>query len=222
MPQIRIQMDDYQYLTHSYLTLRRALGWIGISLPFILMAGNNIIFHEESLPGSISLFYYTGMRDVLVGGICAIALFMFFYRGYDVYDRWMTNMVGVFALCVAFFPTTESGSLDWSGKIHFFSAACFFILLSGISLFLFTRGRDHSQKKVIRNRIYIICGIVMLLCMISIAAYFWIFDIEYMGSAFIFWAETIALMAFGISWLTKGGSILPDIKPKPVDIPEGL
>jgi hypothetical protein len=26
----------------------------------------------------------------------------------------------------------------------------------------------------------------------------------------VFWAETLALVAFGISWLTKGGGILPD------------
>jgi hypothetical protein len=29
-------------------------------------------------------------------------------------------------------------------------------------------------------------------------------------TSLIFWAETIALVAFGVSWLTKGGSIFPD------------
>jgi hypothetical protein len=30
------------------------------------------------------------------------------------------------------------------------------------------------------------------------------------GSGFVFWAETIALVAFGVSWLTKGGTLYPD------------
>jgi len=29
-------------------------------------------------------------------------------------------------------------------------------------------------------------------------------------SNFVFWAETIALIAFGVSWITKGGTLYPD------------
>lgn len=203
-------MNNNHYLTYSYLTLRKAVGWIGILLPFILMTGNIIIFREAAIRGSISLYYHSGMRDVFVGGICAIALFMFFYRGYDKWDRWASNLTGFFAVCVAFFPTTEYGPLDWTGKIHFFSASCFFILLAGISLFLFTKGRDLTKKKLARNKIYIACGVVMLVCLVAIAVYFHAVDMEYTGSCFVFWTETVALIAFGISWLTKGGTILPD------------
>lgn len=210
-------------LTYSYLTLRKAVGWIGILLSPALLVGNIIIFREHRIPGSISLYYYTGMRDVLVGGICAIALFMFFYRGYDKWDRWATNLVGFFAICVAFFPTTANGPLDFSGKIHFFSAACFFILLAAISLFLFTRSRAYySDNKTTRNKIYILCGVIMLVCLVAIAVYFQLYDMESTGSSFVFWTETVALLAFGISWLTKGGTILPDSSVKfPNPVPEG-
>jgi hypothetical protein len=37
-------------------------------------------------------------------------------------------------------------------------------------------------------------------------------------STFLFWAETIALIAFGVSWITKGGTLLPDkIETKETD-----
>lgn len=211
-------------LTYSYLTLRKAVGWVGILLSPALFLGNILIFKEERIPGSISLYYFTGMRDVFVGGICAIALFMFFYRGYDRRDRWATNLVGFFAVCVAFFPTTERGPLDLSGKIHFLSATFFFLLLAGISLFLFTRSRSYqSGKKAARNIIYILCGMVMIICLVAIAIFFQLYDMEYTGSSFVFWTETVALAAFGISWLTKGGTILPDNKPKfPNPVPEGI
>lgn len=216
-------MKIEQDLTYSYLTLRKAVGWIGILLAPVLFAGNILIFSEDRIPGSISLYYFTGMRDLFVGGICAIALFMFFYRGYDLWDKWATNLVGFFAVCVAFFPTTESGPLDVSGKIHFISASCFFVLLACISLFLFTRSRSgYSVKKAARNKIYVSCGIIMLACLVSIASFFEKYDMEYTGSSFVFWTETVALLAFGISWLTKGGTILPDRKVNfPNPVPEG-
>lgn len=205
-------MSDSQYLTYSYLTLRKAVGLIGILLPFTLLTGDILIFRENLIRGSISLYYHSGMRDVFVGGICAIALFMFFYRGYDKLDRWITNLVGFFATCLALFPTTENGPLDLSGVIHFISASCFFVLLAVISLLLFTRGQDKSKKKIARNKIYIACGLIMLICLAAIAVYFKVYGTEYAGSTFIFWTESLALMAFGISWLTKGGTILPDNK----------
>lgn len=210
-------------LTYSYLTLRKAVGWVGILLSPLLFLGNILIFKDNRIPGSISLYYFTGMRDLLVGGICAIALFMFFYRGYDRWDRWATNLVGFFAVCVAFFPTTENGPLNLSGKIHFLSASAFFILLAGISLFLFTRSRSYNTgKKAVRNKIYILCGIVMLICLVAIAIYFQLYDMEYTGSSFVFWTETAALVAFGISWLTKGGTILPDTRINSANpVPEG-
>jgi len=65
--------------TYSYLALRKAVGWIGILLPFVLMLGMVLLFKEEVVLRNISLYYHSGMRDVFVGAICAIALFVFFY-----------------------------------------------------------------------------------------------------------------------------------------------
>ena len=75
--------DKYSRHTYSYLALRKAVGWIGILLPFALMLGGFLIFKEEIIQESISHYYYTGMRDVFVGALCAVALFMFFYSGYN-------------------------------------------------------------------------------------------------------------------------------------------
>ncbi|MFU8842923.1 MAG: hypothetical protein ACNA7V_03845 [Bacteroidales bacterium] len=64
-------------LIHSYLALRTAVGWIGIMLPFTLVTGVILIFRERMIMHSISSYYYSGMRDVFVGALCAIALFLF-------------------------------------------------------------------------------------------------------------------------------------------------
>ena len=203
--------DKYLRHTYSYLALRKAVGWIGILLPFTLMLSVFLIFKGEIIQESISHYYHTGMGDVLVGALCAVALFMFFYSGYDKWDDWAGNVAGFFAIGVAWFPATEVGSSDLTGKIHFTCAALFFLTLAIFSLFLFTRkGLNPTPQKLTRNKIYLICGLIMIACLVAIVIYMNFIHNDNQGSGFVFWAETIALVAFGVSWLTKGGTLYPD------------
>jgi amino acid transporter len=99
------------------------------------------------------------------------------------------------------------------GKVHLTFAALLFLTLAFFSLFLFTKskkGESPTPEKLIRNKIYIICGITIILCIISIAIYKLFIQTANPISAFVFWAETIALIAFGTSWLTKGETLFPD------------
>jgi hypothetical protein len=205
--------DKYTDQTYTYLALRKAVGWIGILLPFALMTGMSLIFKGDVIQKTISQYYYTGMRDVLTGSLCAIALFMFYYKGYDKWDNWIGNLAGIFALGIAWFPTSLMEPQDTIGNIHFISASAFFIILAGFSLFRFTlteKDKSLTKQKLNRNIIYRICGLVMLVCLISIVIYFKFFHIAGSQSHFVFWGETIALIAFGVSWLTKGGTLYPD------------
>ncbi|MDX9772663.1 MAG: DUF2007 domain-containing protein [Bacteroidales bacterium] len=196
---------------HSYLALRKAVGWIGILLPFVLVLGHTIIFGGDTLLQNISAYYHTGMHDLFVGAICAIALFLFFYRGYDRWDNIAANLAGFLALAIAFFPTVKEGAYDWVANVHYYSAASFFVILSLFSLFLFTRGEAcPSEMKRRRNLIYRLCGIIMLVSMAAIEIFFLFFDESHEDSRFVLYAETVTLVAFGISWLTKGGTLYPD------------
>jgi hypothetical protein len=187
------------------------VGWIGILLPFVLVAGHLIIFNGASALTNMSAYYHTGMRDLFVGAICAIALFLFFYKGYDRWDNSAANLAGFFALGVAFFPTVKEGPWDWIAWVHFSCAACFLVILALISIFLFTRGEEHlTEMKKKRNLIFRACGIIMLVALASIEVFFLFFDGINSDSRFVLIAETVTLMAFGISWLTKGGTLYPD------------
>jgi hypothetical protein len=103
-------------LAGSYMTLRKAIGWIGVCLPFAVFLGNWVIFSHHigaclapisnKLPDSLSGYYYTHMRDVFVGGMCAASVFLIFYRGSDRLERWVTNLAGLSAIGIALFPTT--------------------------------------------------------------------------------------------------------------------
>jgi hypothetical protein len=200
----------YSRHTYSYIALRKAVGWIGILLPFVLWFGVAVIFDEKP-QSSISNYYYTHMRNLFVGSLCAVGLFLFFYAGHDKWDDWAANLAAIFAIGVAWLPTTEYG-IDTIGILHFVCATLFFMVLSAISLFLFTKthkGKEMEAPKKNRNRIYKICAYVMIACLIAIIIYVLFFQAKKVTSL-IYWAEAIALVAFGVSWLTKGGSIFPD------------
>ena len=59
--------ENNSSLLISYLSLRKAVGVIGIALPVVLVLGNWQLFHSRAFEDSISYYYYTGMRGVLVG-----------------------------------------------------------------------------------------------------------------------------------------------------------
>lgn len=52
----------------------------------------------------------------------------------------------------------------------------------------------------------------MLACLIVIVLYKILMKDNTHESSLVFWGETIALVAFGVSWLTKGEAIYPDKK----------
>jgi len=180
-------------------------------MPFVLMAGNWLLFRGTTPMPNISMYYYSGMHDLFVGALCAIALFLFFYKGYDWLDNWAGNLAGIFALGIAFFPTSPGGLDTWTSKVHFICAATFFLILAVFALFLFTRkDPDPTKQKLARNLIYYICGGIMVVALLSILVFSAFFNESHRESTMVFWAETCAMLAFGISWLTKGGSLYPD------------
>jgi len=197
--------------TYSYMALRKAVGWIGILLPFVLVLGTFLLFGYTNILRNISLYYHTEMRDVFVGSLCAISLFLFFYKGYGKLDNLAASLAGFFALGIAFFPTVKEGPYNWQAYVHLFCAGFFFLILALISLLLFTKKEPHpSGEKLKRNNIYITCGSIMVVSTAGILIFLGLFAKSYPQSSFVFWAETIALIAFGISWLTKGGTLFPD------------
>jgi hypothetical protein len=213
------KLGNENSLALSYLTLRQTIGLLGIGLPFIVSLGAEIFFQDE-IQSSISDYYHTGMRDVFVGILCTIGFFLLSYKGYERKDTLAGKCGCVLAICTALFPTTPNGKaqegLDFVGYVHIAFAGLFFLTLIYFSLFLFTKtdkSKTPSRRKLLRNTVYKACGYAMAICILLIAFYFSFlkkstpFLEEYKP---VFWLEATAIVAFGISWLTKGQAILKD------------
>lgn len=214
----------------SYQTLRKTIGWLGILLPAAMIAGNAVFGHCYTIQSSVSHYYYTLTGNLFTGILCAVALFLIAYKGYNRLDQWASSLAGGFALLIALFPTdmetlaaagTDKASCvifqlpanALRNAVHYGSAGLFFLTLAFISWFLFTKGDVHpTAEKQARNRIYRICGVVILTCVLLIGAYGLWGEREDRISRLkpVFFLEWIALLAFGTSWLTKGELFLKD------------
>lgn len=225
-------------------TLRKAIGFLGLALPFALVAGENLRdrFLSESaevgrwiVEGSISAYYHTGMREVFVAILSALGIFLLCYKGPQMWDVLAAKIAGAFALLVALFPTHEpsreasdtgvrapdsvtlfSGPNAFDptfvGYVHYAAAAVFFITIALMSVFLFTKSLgEPTPRKLLRNRIFRLCGIAILFAIALIAVdKLFLAGMWSTQSSFVFWMETIAVTAFGISWLTKAEVLFGD------------
>jgi hypothetical protein len=191
----------------SYLTLRKVVGILGVALPVVLALWGLAIC--RCLEPSISDYYALRTRDAFVGILFTIGWFLFTYRGYDRRDDIAGNVACVFALGVALSPNRGS---TLESNIHFASAAGLFLVLAYFSLVLFTKtGGNPTPRKLIRNRVYRVCGVIMLVCIALIGVCYWMVSTPtFLSAKPVFWLESLALWAFGFSWFVKGEAILKD------------
>ncbi|RKR84399.1 hypothetical protein BDD43_4634 [Mucilaginibacter gracilis] len=206
----------------SYRVIRRSIGFLGILLPFGLVAMAYLLGCRQLQP-SISHYYYTMAGSLLVGVLCAVGLFLISYKGFSPLDDFATNFAGICAFGVAFLPTENSdGSVCALFKypdsglrsgLHYGSASLLFLTLAFISFFLFTRSKgEKTKEKYTRNVIYRVCAVLMLLFIVMVPICSkWIDPND--KHQLTFYLEAGALISFGTSWLVKGEMVLKD-KPK--------
>ena len=151
---------------------------------------------------SVSAYYHTGMRDVFVGSLCAIAVFLMSYHGYERKDDIAGDVACIFALGVALLPTIPEANVTprdrTLGALHLLSAAGFFLTLAYFSLALFRKTdptRPPTRRKRQRKAVYTFCGCTILVCVALILVAIF---------------QAAAIVAFGVSWFTKGEAILKD------------
>lgn len=193
--------------------IRNVAGLLGMLLPWIALIGAFLVDVVQGLPKcfwselSISETYYVTPALSVVLGAASIVLMC--YDGYELKDNIVTTISGVFGILIVIFPCNGAiiNSSDLVGYfqipahisniVHSISAGTFFALLAYNSLFLFTLGKSGTRNKAIRNMVYRVCGIGMIVS-------FTILVIPVNFPAKVFTVEAFALTFFGVSWLVKG------------------
>jgi Protein of unknown function (DUF998) len=221
-------------LATNYLYLRQAVGWLGTLLPLILLAANPIALSVEHsscgwIPGSVSDYYYSPVRNIFVGALCALGLFLIAYVGANLGDRVITDLAGVFALGVALFPATPAVTSPASaacetvsqlssrqqviGDIHTVSSVLFFLFLAWMAIrFTTTDSPRPSPQRLRRNRIYWICAIVILASLVAAAVTNFLPASLRPPFPWLFLYEAVGIFAFGLSWFVDGQTLIGALK----------
>jgi hypothetical protein len=223
--------EEQNPMVITFIGLRRAVGWLGIVLPFVLAIGL-MIMNSCSIQDSISQYYYTRMGSYLIGTLCAVGLFLFAYKGYPGENdgKWC-NFAAICAFGIAFIPmqlnSTDNcvsnscivfftNGKDWWRVFHFIFAALFFATTAYLSYFKFTKTTEgheikKGEKKYSRNLIYRICGVIIIVCILILLVYnimVWSkTDFHICMLTFFMESVSVMLIAFGTSWLVKGEGI---------------
>ena len=211
-------VDGARYV-RSYLYMRLFVGALGVALPFALVLLDGLAFDGPFPRDSMSAYYYSGAREVFVGAMCAIGVFLITYKVAEKnLDNTLSILAGAMALLVALFPTGRPDGGDeeltplqdlLSEKavmyIHYGSAILFIASLAVICFFFGVREgrrdpRPGNRSPAFWRRYHWACAGTI------VAAGLWILATAVLGgpSTALFWGEAVSVFAFGASWFMKG------------------
>lgn len=239
--------SSHQQLGRTFITQQRVIAVLSFFLPAFLIGWS--LISGEPVRGSISEYYYTPVRDVFVGTLCALALFLWSYRGYHPTkpelrsDRVLAKIASVAAALTALAPL-KPREAEWECTllqcvmgveatywVHNVAAAVFLLALAVFCLILFPLsaipGRDMGRNLVI----YGVSGATMIIAVLLMVL--WTFlpvEIYFMLGSYkpILVLETVALFAFATSWLLRSRAVedaalarfLPDPTAAARDLPQ--
>lgn len=199
--------------------LRLGVGGIGASLPVTLIIWNLIAGDKTIIPVSMSGSYYTSARNLFVGSLCALGVFLILYQ-HTLLQNVCTWCAGAFALLVAFAPTAPAPPAtepQWINYLHH-AAAGLLILTLGAFCFVLELGdaagaasldpaapTGYSAQLQVpswRRIVYFTCGGLVLLSGFF-ALYTGVWPTRWStGWWSLYLFEGVAVVAFGVAWIT--------------------
>jgi hypothetical protein len=208
----------------SYLMMRVFIGALGVALPLMVVFVDWRLGGEPVPQDSLSAYYYSGARELFVGVLSAIAVFLFTYRVAERHlDNWLSLFAGVAVLAVVLFPTGRPAHVDdeltpfqdWAGEsvvesIHFVAAAAFIGSLAVISLFFGVREGARPPRQGMRRsrrfwqRFHWLMASAIMAAVLMIAVASWTEWLPWEPRYWLLLGEWIAVWAFAASWLWKG------------------
>jgi len=189
----------------SYRNLRAITGYVGLTLPVVLLLDG---LADGNIESSLSAYYYTKVGNVFTGALCVIGTFLLAYRltAWAI-DNVATTLAGISALGVAFFhaaPQNATLSQLRLADVHLGCATALFILLGGISLFIFPRDIIVPDRQTWRANWYMALGALIWLSVILMPVLNWLAASFYDDNHVFIILETVCVMAFSVSFILKG------------------
>jgi hypothetical protein len=213
----------------SYLRLRLAIGLLGLLLPVVLVLVVDVIEGKNpAARGSFSVYYYSGAREIFVGTLCVVGVFLIGYKfsarsrdGAISRESKASTISGFGAVVVALFPTSrpdkslpltplqDALSENAVKNIHYIAAAVFILSLAYLCFyFAYAEGPksqrpDKSAQRLTPSQwqlFHRVCGGFI----IAAVAGFGLVKVFQLPDRYaLFITELVSTWAFAISWLAK-------------------
>ena len=230
----------------SYYRIRKAIGLLGILLPvLVLVAYGGLLSSISHYYYTRSAVFFIAILSAFGLFLISYKGYKRDEKTETISDNWITHIAGIAVLIVVLFPTSceenshlicilceEKGfplfghDIPWISTVHLVSAAVFLFAMGYMSVYRFTKtdlDEDElkkDRKKRNRNRLYKICGWIVWIALGILILEFGVKYLFYpkfqMSDYDVFIFETVAVFAFGVSWLVKGEAIkdINDLKIK--------
>lgn len=125
----------------------------------------------------------------------------------------VASKIAAFAgVLIPMFPCGCDGNPQIIPGVHYLAAAAMFLVLAYFCWRFLRRAWDkkHPRAKA-RAAVYALCGLAILISMVALGLNGALHHrLSAAHPAFVYWFETTALVAFGVSWLTAS-HVLPVI-----------
>jgi hypothetical protein len=196
-------------LSAAYAYLQIWIGLVAFTMPIVLVLGNWAL--GGSTQGSISAYYYTKVGAWFIGSQFVLGVFFLSYNYRPLprygWDNILSNVACVAMIIVAVIPTVQPGTEGSFGSIfHLIAAGLVFVLLAYFAFFRFTMtkaGEPITAKKRQRNVVYRVCGGIIAVAIVLLLVVVAVDEPKSWHAVLVL--ESIAIFAFGVSWLVKGG-----------------
>ncbi len=196
----------------AFLKTRLVVGTIGVLMPPVIVFGNIIFFGQTAYQPSLSDYYFTGMRNWFVGSLWAIGagLFVYLAARKNAWDSWLSFVAGLLAIAVALLPTNApSTAATVTATLHVVSAGTLFALLGVICFRFGSRDGQRPDRSPSWRRtwgtVHRGCAFLVWAAVLTSVAFATFGATR--GHA-VLTGETVAVLAFGVSWFLKGSEIL--------------
>jgi hypothetical protein len=189
--------------------MRRGLMIVAFLLPIVLWVWG-LVWSGKLWPlsmpqSSMSYYYYYGdgaARDVFVGALWAIGVFLILYKPPHRIENFLLNVAGFAACAIALFPMNQDGDckdspLSLHSTVHGISAVVFFSAITLVCIFFPAKHRGRTWA----------CAGFMVAAIVIAVLYKFVLGTA--QKAFlcswstIFWIELVAVLAFAKYWHLK-------------------
>ncbi len=226
-------MDDKlrEHIFSTYLTLRYGIALVGAFLPVVVYVVGTL--NHIQLQKSISAYYWASPADQdedapvenppvvhdkvkqnppsrvwFVGGLFAIAAFLYLYKGFSAAENVALNLAAMLAAGVAVFPMEwRCGTACGKYSLHGFCAVVMFVFLFYVVWFRAADTLTLIPDDTARARYRRMYKIIALAMLASPVTAFVLISVLKKPSSYTFFIEAAGIWAFSLYWWVKSSEL---------------